>query len=159
MKITKTYSIEESIYNAFDYLTIEKNINKSSFIEDLIKKFLKDNDFDFEDKYYYLKTNPNMVVSVISQDPTFYQLNDGSKMNKILFSNIFNIVKPIEPEEFLKPNENIYKKIIDKIKNVDTDYKSEYDRLIKEKREFENDKEKLKEINEKLIKLIEIVGS
>lgn len=42
MKMTKTYSIEESLYNIFDSLTSEKNINKSSFFEDAIKKYIKD---------------------------------------------------------------------------------------------------------------------
>ena len=101
MKVTKTYSIEESIYNAFDYLTTEKKINKSSFIEDLIRKYLKDNDMDFIDKLYFLKSNPEHVVSVVSQDASFYQLNDGSRINKILFMTIFDEVTPVEPDAFL----------------------------------------------------------
>ena len=68
MKIQKTYSIEESIYNAFDSLTNEKNINKSLFIEEYIKKFLKDNDMDFVDKLYYLREKPDHIVRVTSQE-------------------------------------------------------------------------------------------
>ena len=139
MKVTKTYSIEESIYNAFDYLTTEKKINKSSFIEDLIRKYLKDNDMDFIDKLYFLKSNPEHVVSVVSQDASFYQLNDGSRINKILFMTIFDEVTPVEPDAFLNSSNKVFEEITQKIKNIDFNKENEFDKLIQKLKEDETD--------------------
>jgi uncharacterized protein (UPF0297 family) len=119
MKVTKTYSIEESIYNAFDSLTTERKINKSSFIEDIIKKFLKDNDMDFVDKLYSLKDNPNHIVTVTSQDNIFYYLSDGSKIQKILFMQIFKECEAVNPKEFFNKYTNIFENLADKIKSID----------------------------------------
>jgi len=43
MRVPKTYSIEESVYESFDEITAKMNINKSSFIEDKIINFIKEN--------------------------------------------------------------------------------------------------------------------
>ena len=43
MKIKKNYIIEEGIYNSFDELMDELNLNKSDFIEEQIKNFIKEN--------------------------------------------------------------------------------------------------------------------
>ena len=57
MKTTKTYSIDELLYEAFDILANEKNINKSSFFEDVIKKYLKDNNLEIIGEDYQLKSD------------------------------------------------------------------------------------------------------
>lgn len=119
MKIQKTYYIEESISNAFDSLTTERKINKSSFIEDIIKKFLKDNDMDFIDKLYSLKTNPNHIVTVTSQDSIYYYLNDGSKIQKILFMQIFKECEAVNPTEFFNKYTTIFENLGEKIKSID----------------------------------------
>ena len=157
MKVTKTYSIEESIYNAFDYLTTEKKINKSSFIEDLIRKYLKDNDMDFIDKLYFLKSNPEHVVSVVSQDVSFYQLNDGSRINKILFMTIFDDVTPVEPDAFLNSSNKVFEELTQKIKNIDFNTKlkeSDFDKLINKLKDDESDYyEKIKKLKEDYYKI------
>ena len=119
MKVTKTYSIEESIYNAFDSLATDRKINKSSFIEDIIKKFLKDNDMDFVDKLYSLKTAPSHIVTVVSQDTTYYFLNDGSKIQKILFMQIFKECEAVNPTEFFNKYTTIFENLGEKIKSID----------------------------------------
>ena len=119
MKIRQTYSIEESIFNAFDSLTSERNINKSSFIEEGIRKFLKENDMDFIDKLYCLKTNQNHIVTVISQDKSYYTLDDGSKIQKILFMQIFEEIAPVKPEDFFEKSSKHIENIIEKIKGID----------------------------------------
>ena len=126
MKTTKTYSIEESIYKAFDSLTTERNINKSSFIEDSIKKFLKDNNMDFIDKIYSLKDNPNHMVTVVSQDQTYYFLDDGSKIQKILFMQIFKESETIKPDEFFSKSAPILENIVEKIKKIDESKVNDY---------------------------------
>ncbi len=133
MKTTKTYSIEESIYRAFDSLTTEKNINKSSFIEDIIKKFLKDNDMDYIDKLYSLRADPSRVVTVISQDSTYYTLDDGSKIQKVLFMLIFKECEPINPNEFFNKSNTIFEKLAEDIKKIDA---SKIDTNIKINEEF-----------------------
>lgn len=120
MKLTKTYSVDESIYLAFETLTNEKNINKSSFIEEAIKKFLKDNDVDYIDKLYSLKSNPSHTVTVISQDPTYYFLSDGSRIQKILFMQVFKESDSVNPHDFLNPPK-VLEDIAEKIKNIKID--------------------------------------
>lgn len=119
MKTQKSYTIEENVYAAFDSLTTERNINKSSFIEDCIKKFLKKNDMDFVDKLYSLKTNPDHIVTVLSQDLTYYILDDGSKIQKILFMQIFKECESVNPNEFFNKSIPIFENLAEKIKNID----------------------------------------
>jgi len=49
MKVQKTFTIEKEIVKEFDKISKEKSINKSLFIENSMKKFIKkekkDNDF------------------------------------------------------------------------------------------------------------------
>jgi hypothetical protein len=119
MKTTKTYSIEESLYNAFDSLANQKNINKSSFFEEYIKKFLRDNDLEFIDKVYVLKTDTTKMVTVLTQDTTTYTLSDGSKINKILFMTLFEEFTGVDPNEFFSKTDIILQNIADKIKTID----------------------------------------
>lgn len=138
-KITKTYSIEESIYSAFDFLTTEKNINKSSFIEDLINKYLKDNNLEIVDKTYALKSDKNHIVTVLAQDESYYSLSDGSKIRKKLFMHTFTPIDSINPETFFSSpstknekvdcvypetffnmNNKLYEDIVDELRKIDT---------------------------------------
>lgn len=88
-KITKTYSVDQKIYEAFEQVAEEKNINKSSFIEGCINKYLDENDRGFIDKVYVLKTDTSYSVTIKRQDDTFYYLNDGSKIPIILFMQMY----------------------------------------------------------------------
>lgn len=99
-KITKTYSIDEKIFEAFEQVAEEKNINKSSFIEGCINKYLDDNKMGFVDKVYVLKTDPRYGVKIKRQDDTFYYLTDGSKIPIILFMQMYKEVDQVDPNEF-----------------------------------------------------------
>jgi len=88
-KITKTYSIDQKIYEAFDQVADENNINKSSFIEGCISKYINENKREFINKVYVLKTNPNYTTTIVSRDDTFYFLKDGSKIPIILFMQMY----------------------------------------------------------------------
>jgi hypothetical protein len=105
-KITKTYSIDEKIYEAFEQAADDNNINKSSFIEGCINKYLEDNNRGFVDKVYILKTNPSYSVTIRRKDDTFYYLNDGSKIPIILFMQMYKEVDAdsikMNPNEFFK---------------------------------------------------------
>lgn len=118
MKITKTYSIEQTIFDAFDRLTNEKNINKSSFIEKSIKNFLKENgeDFiDYVDKVYSLRGDETHVVSVISQESNYYVLDNGCKIPKILFYQMYKELESVDPESFFNNTIEVYKNIVDSL--------------------------------------------
>ena len=122
MKTTKTYSIDESLYSAFDLLATERNINKSSFIEDLIKKYLKDNDMDFIDKVYESRFDPSNIVKVLTEDSTYYMLDDGSKIQKILFLHNFKEINGVDPEDFFRKSEmSIAQSLAKQIKDIDID--------------------------------------
>jgi hypothetical protein len=99
-KITKTYSIDQKIYEAFEQVADEKSINKSSFIEGCINKYLNDNNRHGVDKVYVLKTDPSYGVTIKKQDDTFYYLNDGSKIPIILFMQMYKEVEQVNPNEF-----------------------------------------------------------
>lgn len=99
-KITKTYSIDDKIYEAFEQVASEKSINKSSFIEGCINKYLDDNRMGFVDKVYVLKTDPTYGIKIKRQDDTFYYLNDGSKIPIILFMQMYKEVDQVNPNEF-----------------------------------------------------------
>jgi hypothetical protein len=98
MKITKSYSIEEDIYKSFDKLTERLKINKSSFIEDKIIDYLKENgvsDFDT----YYLITDPNYEVTIENRDDTYLYLSDGSKIIKTMFDSMLKKVEKMNPSD------------------------------------------------------------
>lgn len=99
-KITKTYSIDEKIYEAFDQVADQNNINKSSFIEGCINKYLTENNKSFVNKVYILKSNPEYTASIIAQDDTFYYLKDGSKIPIILFMQMYKEVDEVDANKF-----------------------------------------------------------
>jgi len=103
-KITKTYSVDQKIYEAFDSVAEEKNINKSSFIENCIGKFLDDNSMGHVDKVYVSRVDSKFAVTIKKQDDTFYYLSDGSKISKILFMQTFKEVEQVSPNEFFNNN-------------------------------------------------------
>lgn len=111
-KITKTYSVDQKIYEAFDNITEEKNINKSSFIENCINKFLDENNMGYIDKVYVSKVDPSYGVTIKRKDDTFYYLSDGSKISIILFMQTFKEVDQVDPNEFF--NNKIVNDIVSK---------------------------------------------
>jgi len=99
-KITKTYSIDQKIYEAFNQVAGEKNINKSSFIEGCINNYLGENNMGHVDKVYVSRVDPKYAVTIRKEDDTFYYLSDGSKISKILFMQTFKEVDQVDPEKF-----------------------------------------------------------
>ena len=84
MKTVKTYSIDEMLYDAFDTLATEKNINKSSFFEDAIKKYLKENNLEIVGEDYQLKTDDSYIVTILSQNDKTCNLSNGDKIKRRL---------------------------------------------------------------------------
>lgn len=121
-KITKTYSVDQKVYEAFEQMADEKNINKSSFIEGCINKYLDDNRMGFVDKVYELKTDPTYSVKIKRQDDTFYYLNDGSKIPIILFMQMYREVAQVNPKEFF--NNTLEDRLVVKVDGQDHTLKS-----------------------------------
>ena len=111
MKVPKSFSIEEEIYKSFETLTNRLNVNKSSIVEDKIKEYLKDNGIS-DYRTYYLISNTQYEVNIVSQDNTFIFLSDGSKMLKTIFETTFKPVEkmdPVDPLSFFKNSPLIIK--------------------------------------------------
>ena len=113
-KITKTYSVDQKIYEAFDNITEEKSINKSSFIEGCINKFLDENNMGHVDKVYVSRVDPGYAVTIKRKDDTFYYLSDGSKISIIFFMQTFKEVEQVEPNEFFNGSGSVIKDFLSK---------------------------------------------
>jgi hypothetical protein len=117
MKTTKTYSIDDKTYQMFDLLCKKNSINKSSFIESCIKKYLKENlGFDIDD-LYQLKENRDYIVSILDRDETYFDLSDGSRIPQILFYQIYELFPRLDSDEFFN-KKNALNKIADVIEKT-----------------------------------------
>jgi metal-responsive CopG/Arc/MetJ family transcriptional regulator len=92
-KITKTYSIDQKIYETFNQITEQKNINKSSFIEKCINNYINENKSVEFGNMYKSKYDENYRVSISSEDNNFYYLSNGSRIEKNLFKMTFDLIK------------------------------------------------------------------
>lgn len=110
-KITKTYSIDEGTYRLFEQACKKNNINKSSYIENCIKKYLRDNLGYDDEELYYLRENENYVVTITDRDDTYFQLSDGSTIPQILFYQTFKQVEKVDPERFFGVNKTPVEKM------------------------------------------------
>jgi len=121
MKTIKTYSIDETLYDAFDTLASEKNINKSSFFEDAIKKYLKENNLEIVGEDYRLKTNDAYIVTILSQNDKICNLSSGDKIQRRLFYDLFMPVDGVNPEEFFGSNNKVLEDVFNKVKKLNPD--------------------------------------
>jgi len=103
-KTTKTFSVEEGTYKLFEQHCKKNNINKSSYLESCVKKYLRDNLGYDDEELYYLRENQNYVVSITDRDDTYFELSDGSKIPQILFYQTFKQVEKVDPEKFFNFN-------------------------------------------------------
>lgn len=68
--------------------------------------------FDADDEeLYYLRENPNYIVSIIDRDDTYFELSDGSKIPQILFYQTFKQVEKVDPERFFSINKTPVQKM------------------------------------------------
>jgi len=126
-KTTKTYSINKKTYEMFDRVCKNNNINKSSFIESMIKDYLSENlDYDYEE-LYQSKMDEDYAVSIIGSDDTFFDLSDGSRISKIMFYHNFEGCELIDPEEFFdqSPAEKIVESVRKMTPNDDGEFEIE----------------------------------
>jgi len=121
MKTIKTYSIDETLYNAFDTLATEKNINKSSFFEDAIKKYLKENNLEIVGEDYRLKTNDAYIVTILSQNDKMCNLSNGDKIQRGLFYDLFMPVDGVDPDEFFGRSNKVLEEVFSKVKTLNPD--------------------------------------
>jgi len=121
MKTTKTYSIDQTLYDAFDTLATEKNINKSSFFEDVIKKYLKDNNLEIIGEDYQLKSDDTYIVTVLSRNDKICNLSNGDKIQRRLFYDLFKPVIGVDPNEFFSRSDKVLEEVFNKVKTINPD--------------------------------------
>ena len=118
-KITKTYSIQESIYKRFDELCKDKNINRSRFIETKINEFIIENwTSSLEGVYSFMGTEQYVKVTKVEIDDgiSYVILSNGNKLNLDDFEKIYT-EKMVDPNEFFtgKKERDIFNKNQDSI--------------------------------------------
>jgi len=102
-KITKTYSIEEQIFNRFDEICRQKNINRSKFIEKKINEFILENWSVDQNKMYSLPGSDDYVKIVdtnIENGNGYVKLNNGNKLKLADFELMYT-EEVIDPDNFL----------------------------------------------------------
>lgn len=89
-KITRTFSIEEKLYDKFELMCKSKGINKSKILQDAIKNFIGQN-YEINKKLSYkLKYDENSEpIHIIDKDLDFFILDNGNKINIFDFEILY----------------------------------------------------------------------
>ena len=87
---TKTFSIDQKIYEKFEQICDSKRINKSKVLQDAVKNFIGENYDINKDMFYKLRyiSNPE-IVKIESKDRDFIILSNGNKMNIFDFEMLY----------------------------------------------------------------------
>ena len=152
MKTTKTFSIEEDIYEKFEDICKFKGMNKSNIIQKSIKQFIVDNYEIDKNINYRIKGDKNDdILQIINKEDNYIILSNGNKIDIYTFEKIYeranidveNVLKQInkninhdadvdviDPDFLNKPSINIQnaKNIIENIdikKNLESEAKGE----------------------------------
>jgi hypothetical protein len=111
-KITRTFSIEEKLYDKFELMCKSKGINKSKILQDAIKTFIGQN-YEINKKLSYkLKYDENSEpIHIIDKDLDFFILDNGNKINifdfELLYEEFDNYVNIVLNELQNKNNNDI----------------------------------------------------
>lgn len=123
-KITRTFSIEEKLYDKFELMCKSKGINKSKILQDAIKNFIGQN-YEINKKLSYkLKYNENSEpIHIIDKDLDFFILDNGNKINifdfEILYEEFDDYVSKVLNE--LQNKNNIENENENETENVEVD--------------------------------------
>lgn len=94
MKVSKTYSIEHTLFEKFDEICKRKDINRSQWMEEQIKAFVA-KEMTFDAKFYKLKLdNHNNYVSVKERKDNFVIMSNGNQIDVFDFDKIYEEVDP-----------------------------------------------------------------
>lgn len=93
--ITKTFSIDNKLYERFELICETKRMNKSKVIQDAIRKFISEN-FDIDtNTYYRLKLNVDSeLVKIEKKEDDFILLSNGNKLNIFDFEMLYESQDP-----------------------------------------------------------------
>ena len=151
MKITKTFSVEKKLYEKFEQIVSDRNLNRSKFIESKIREFVHNNIIIDTDSLYYYKyedeceaENANSPDSCVWKKKTqtdyvkivetelnnegelFVNLDDGNRLRYDLFEKAYEIA--VEPQNFFtKGATPIGEQIKNSLEKVEKFKKSEDD--------------------------------
>lgn len=102
-KISKTFSIDDKIYQKFEYICKSKQINKSKVIQDSIKKFIGENYYiDFTINYNLRFGENTETVKITKKENEFIFLDNGNKINIFDFETLYIPEKNPDVKEVLK---------------------------------------------------------
>lgn len=89
-KITKTFSVDERLYNLFDFICKENNINKSSLISEKLAEFTVSRMGDLYN-YTFMRDDKKYKVADIQRDNNkfVFLLDDDSEYDVEDFVKLF----------------------------------------------------------------------
>ena len=92
---TKTFSIDNKLYERFELICETKHMNKSKVIQDAIRKFISENyDIDIN-LFYRLKMNiDSELVQIEKKEEDFILLNNGNRLNIFDFETLYELQDP-----------------------------------------------------------------
>jgi len=88
--VSKTFSVDQKMFEKFEQICDTKRINKSKVIQDAIKDFIGENYDINKDIFYKLKYfEGSDLVKVVNKEKDFIILSNGNKMNIFDFEMMY----------------------------------------------------------------------
>jgi len=140
MKTTRTYSIDDKLYDKFDKICKSKNLNRSQFLEDTIKAFVaKELVLDNTKFYKLIHVNDENYLTIKNREDNFVVMSNGNRIDIFDFEKLYEDIDPmvkfvvddlnnnhfsledvkeIDPEDFLNKktiNPDLVKSVVEKI--------------------------------------------
>lgn len=92
---TKTFSIDNKLYERFELICKTKKMNKSKVIQDAIRKFISENSDIDTNTYYRLKLDVNSeLVKIDKKEDDFILLSNGNRLNIFDFEMLYESQGP-----------------------------------------------------------------
>lgn len=109
----------------FSEICQEKSLNEKELKHQMIKDFVEKHKHLAKDKYYLKYQGDKDEILIYGDDGEYFELSDGSKMNKRVFEKMFKSEKngeiEINPYDFFNHNEIDIKKVETPINMKDFD--------------------------------------
>lgn len=94
MKTSKTFSIESTLFEKFDEICKQKNLNRSQWIEDKIKAFVAQ-EIIFDATFYKLRwMDDDNYVTIKDRQDNFVILDNGNRIDVFDFEKLYEASDP-----------------------------------------------------------------
>lgn len=96
MKVSKTYSIEHTLFEKFDEICKRKDINRSQWMEDKVREFVSKEMIIDTNTYWKLRMDdePTNYVSVKERKDNFVIMSNGNHIDVFDFEKMYEEVDP-----------------------------------------------------------------